>query len=182
MKNKILSLVACLFIASYAFPAPAANESFLLSSLRGQLSYCDSLDVVTAFKCNRDAWKNFSGQTQYNATKAGSSNLIFILNQIINLMEDPATEKKYSRLEVRQILNRLISMYKTELTSMVSNLEGEFYEVNSSEALRRSEYFISNVVSTMGGTVKKSTNGNFSYVINGKFINCTTTGAFTNCW
>jgi len=182
MKKKII-FALLMMIVGLAF----ADESSNFSALQRQLDYCSTLksnrqNVTARPKCIKDAWLNLASQTNLNSLKSGSSNIIFVLQQLINLIEDSAKNPNYSRSDFEDKSSKLIDLYDTEMERMTFNLRSEITEINVAEANRRTNTFIANLVTILGGLSARSDSNQTTYIINGRSITCRTTGAFTNCF
>ena len=182
MHKKIFCLLFFLVILN-AF----ADEALNINSLERQLKYCQSLtitrDNITAgFKCDRDAWINFGSNSNYNAIKSGSSNLAFVILQLINLFEDADRNPNYSKSDFNEKSKLLVSLYGSEQSSMMLNLQREIKEISVQEANSRSSNFINNLALMLSGVKMKSDAYTSTYIINGRTIICRVSGSFTNCF
>jgi hypothetical protein len=182
MYKKITFFILFLFTYN-AFADEASN----VKSLERQLNYCKTLiptrdNLTSGFKCDREAWLNFGSQTRFNALKSGSSNLAFVLQQVVNLLDDASQNANYSKADLNEKSQILLSMYSIETDKMFENFNREISEINELEAKRNTNNFIFNLVNQLNGKKTKSDSNSATYIINGRIINCRSTGAFTNCF
>jgi len=164
-----------------------ADEISNINSLQRQLNYCDSVkpspnNMTASFKCMRDAWVNFGSVTQFNSLKSGSSNLVFVIQQTINLFDDASRNPNYSESDLKERMALLMNIYNNERAVMKSNLSREISEISVQEANIRTTNFISNLVTLLSGAKTTSSVNSATYIINGRIINCQAIGSFTNCF
>lgn len=179
-------LFTSLILTSSFFCHANQFESNIFQTLQMHLDYCSKLSPTTTekavgFNCMRDAWTKYGSLTTFNSTKSGASNVVFVLNQLINLIEDPNTRRKMSKTEFENSWKTILDMYGSELRSMTSNLSAEINDISTAAAAQRTDQFISRLVLNLGGSIGQKSNQTSTFILNGRFINCTTVGAFTSC-
>ncbi len=179
--NKIIG-VLLIMACGTAFSA----EPEYFQSLQGKLDYCDTVNPTkdnlgAPFKCMRDSWESYRNQTSLRVMQSGSSNIIFVLNQMIVIADDSSNGRYKSSSEFMPQFKYLQSAYSNELKTMRRNLENQEIEISEQEARRKTNFFIGNIARYLGRETASSKPNSTTYIINGRFINCNSFGAVVTC-
>jgi hypothetical protein len=151
-------------------------------ALKADMKVCDTQTKlrIEQSQCLSRAFKKYSDSVCSPSMQISAGGISFMYTQLAQI-DDPRNFNNSTASQRDQRYRALDQLIDQEQVASVRRGIREGDEIMAEIVQARANANIDRSIAILGGMVKRQDTNNFTYIINGKFVNCTTFGSMTNC-